>query len=299
MGVSRKRKKGLGIGRRGKCHKVSPSRRGAARPAIRAWVAEAWIDAQGHHREPQAVDAIPLFAVSVHEMLSPTIPARMNLLVDVMARFAARVPEDRPSLWAFPGGYFGGDWTGIDESLLEQRLRNAAAAFPTLAAVAAGVDHGGYRTNQGAWVLQLNRQRDLEIRRIVRAATPLHRRVVHVGGLEAVVFVCGEFTGSYTQPNGPYNGSEMLSDPAQQLLSCRLLVDLAHSRVPGSVYKVPSPRWVHQIQMESFSLSGAGLLTHHHGGELVEGRAKFDCASNWIIYRGRTWLDDQFVSPIP
>jgi hypothetical protein len=89
-----------------------------------------------------------------------------------------------------------------------------------------------------------------------------------------------------------------LSNPAQQLADCDLLVDLAHRCVPGCVSGSSSPRWVHRQQMKRFSGRGVAVLTHHHEGALVQGRPHFKHQSNWVIFRGGEWLVTSSVTAL-
>ena len=78
-----------------------------------------------------------------------------------------------------------------------------------------------------------------------------------------------------------------LNEPVRQLADCRLMIDLAHSRVSGTVTAASAPpRLSHQRQLERFAPHGAGLLVHHHGGLMTGGRAANKHQSGWVIYRG-------------
>jgi hypothetical protein len=264
------------------------------------WVAEAWVDAEGHEASSQVPGAVGVFAVSVHEQYPTNEHQRLLLLQEVPQRLGSRVPQGHDSLWVYPGGYFGFDassfaWPGFDAHAVRAGLARVLRAYPSRARLALGADG----EPQQVWVCWLEANGSLQVQVITRHRCDLPERRIMVGSMRAAFFVCGEFTGSYTEANGPYCGNHYLSDPATQLEDCRLLVDLAHSRVKGSVYRAPGPRQVHQRQMLRFAPQGTSVLTHHHPGGQTAGRARNDCQSNWVIFRGGRRLDDGRVHSIP
>jgi hypothetical protein len=133
---------------------------------------------------------------------------------------------------------------------------------------------------------------------MTRHECDLKARIVAIGPVDAAFFVCGEFTGSYTENNGPYFQNRYLNDPASQLSDCRLLIDVAHHRVRGTIDAAPGPRLVHQRQMLRFASRGTAILTHHHPGHTVAGRARNDSQSNWVFFRGGSRLSDTQVHTI-
>jgi hypothetical protein len=281
-------------------------------PHVRAWVAEAWIDAAGQKADSVIDAAAAVFAVSVHEEYPASEEARVRLLEDIGREFSSRVPAGTASLWVFPGGYFGFDaakyvalklrgadtdqaWIGFDRTAVLRRLPQIVRTYPREAKLAFGADDD----SQQLWITWARQDGSLERKEITRECSPLPARKFPVGTVTGAFFVCGEFTGSGTSQNGPFCGQEILNKPASQLADCQLLVDLAHSRIRGSVYGPPGPRQVHQRQMERFSAHGAAVLTHHHPGKEVSGRARNDSQSAWVVYKGGEWLDDSQVTALP
>jgi len=265
---------------------------------------------------------VTIITVCVNQAYSAATEARLDLMSEVARRHPGWVASDTPSLWVFPGGYFGFDasksrgpksgghglahqkrrngWPGMAEeqtSALHGRLDDLRRKFPPGAWIAIGVDSS--RERQGAWLLRNDGPGRMVPDEIVRGITPLDKRKFTIGSLKAAFFVCGEVTGSRTNGGGPFHEDEFLTNPARQLRDCGLLVDLAHLRVPGAVFAArPSPRWTHQRQLEGFAAHGAAMLAHHHGGHVVGDRARFEHQSNWIAFRGRQWLDDP-VEAVP
>jgi hypothetical protein len=270
------------------------------------WVAEAWTDAEGRETSPEARNAVGIFAVSVHEQYPADVRQRLQLLREVSHRLGCRVPTGNDSLWVYPGGYFGFNaaafrededkaWPGFDAPTVLAELPAVLRAYPSRARLAFGADD----KRQQVWVCWLAADGSLGLRTITRHDCDLPQRGVEIGPVRVAFFVCGEFTGSETIANGPYCGNTYLTDPAAQLSDCRLLIDVAHSRVKGSVHGPPGPRLVHQQQMRRFAVQGAAVLTHHHPGWQTAGRARDDCQSNWVVFRGGTWLDSDRVQVLP
>ncbi len=291
----------------------------------RAWVSRATIDAKGRRLDGLATsDGVTIITVCVDQAYDTEMEARLELMGAVARLGWARgwVASGRPSLWVFPGGYFGFDasksrgpksggrglarqkrrsaWPGIiaeEAVVLERRLDDVRKEFPVGSQIAIGVDQS--RERQGAWVLRDDGSGRMLKDEIIRGRTRLAGRKFMIGNLKAAFFVCGEMTGSRTDGGGSSHEGELLTNPTHQLKDCGLLVDLAHLRVPGAVRATrPSPRWVHQRQMERFARSGAGMLAHHHGGILVGTHARFEHQSNWIIFCGGRWLMDP-VEDVP
>jgi hypothetical protein len=280
---------------------------GSARlPKPWCWVAEACIDSEGTEAAAQTPEALRVFAVSVHEQYPTDERQRLLLLQEVAQRLGSRAPPGCDSLWVYPAGYFGFDaaafrdgsveaWPGFDVNVVRERLPTVLRGYPSLARLAVGADDQAQRL----WVSWLDASGSLQLQTITRHHCKLPDRVMAIGPIRAAFFVCGEFTGSCTEANGPYWGNEYLCDPAVQLADCRLLVDLAHSRVKGGVYRPPGPRLVHHRQMLRFAARGTAILTHHHPGCQSAGRARDDCQSNWVIFRGGMRLDNSRVHVIP
>jgi hypothetical protein len=245
-----------------------------------------------------------MFAVSVRDSFSIAIEDRLGLLSEVAARFAHRVPSGVPSLWVFPGGYFGysaarGEWRRLNVDTrrrIEGGIRSRARNFPVSSLIAVGVDNG---ETQQVWVTARGRRR-VSVSRITRGVSQLPSRRFRVDSIEVAFFICGEFTGSQTDQNGPFcnDGTGRacyLRDPVQQLRGCDVLVDLAHYKVSGSISGLCGPRMVHRRQMERFSSKGVAVLTHHHAGSLSGGRPHFKHQSNWIVFRDTVWLPESAV----
>lgn len=281
-------------------------------PNPSGWYVFDWIDAQGNRVAGHTPGAVGVMGVCVHRLLSTSIAARLAFMDAVLA-IATVKAAGRPVFIALPGGFFGFDadmwweetgdaWVGLALTTAQATAIRAhvQARIDQLAvgsAIAFGSDTGRYNAQQALCVVQ----RETPARVIYRATTPLANRHVQVGLLRATVFVCGEFTGSYTGANGPYHGALHLDDPAAQLAGTGLLVDLAHAFVRGTVEaSLAGPRNVHQGQMEAFSETGASLLVHHHDGALAgAGHQRCDTASNWLLFRGGGWIGEAEVHPIP
>lgn len=257
-----------------------------------AWVAITAVSSGGARAAVQAQGSVAVLAVSVHEAAPSGMNARLDLARRVIARCAHRVAPGQASLWVFPGGYFGYGWRGLDLAALQVGLDAVISDLPANAVLVAGADTG--EDDQQVWVARAGAAQ-ADIQTIRRRQTPLQGRSFAVGAVRAAAFVCGEFTGSRTKANGPYHEREFLTDPVVALAGCDVLVDVAHRRVRGSVNGDASPRMVHQLQMERFASRGTAVLVHHHGGERRYGRAKADCASNWIVHRGGEWLSERDV----
>lgn len=285
-----------------------PPRRGRGLP--RAWVAMGRVDPDGRRASTLASTATSIFAVSVNSSVPATVRARIQLMDDIAQSLRSRVPSGTGSLWVFPGGYFGfnaavNNWTGLQTAeldALKHEIRRISPTFPVGSILMFGVDLGAERPQQ-AWIAECG-VRNAIIGQVTRGKTPLHQRVFSVGLHHAAVFVCGEFTGSQTDNNGPFfidteGTPTYLNAPEQQLRHCQILVDLAHQRVSGSVHASPNRRMVHQRQMERFSRHGVAVLTHHHDGVQNAGRANFKHQSNWIVFPEGEWVSDVDVADVP
>jgi hypothetical protein len=232
--------------------------------------------------------------------------ARLRLLCDVGRQVGNRVPPRTESLWVFPGGYFGFDgsaprgsdeeWPGFDRNAVRRQLATVLTAYPVGATLVFGADYAYGEGTQQAWICWRRAEGNCHLRTVIRGATDIPDRRFSVGPLCAAVFVCGEFTGSRTEQNGPYYRNRVLDNPVVQLGECRLLIDLAHFRIQGTVYGRPGPRRVHEAQMQRFSAHGAAVLTHHHPGLMIGNRARTGSQSNWVVFRGGQWLDERHVS---
>src|SRR5262249_42770006 len=154
--------------------------------------------------------------------------------------------------------------------------------YPPGATLVFGADGPCGEDVQQVWVCWRTPEGASDLHTITRGKTDLPDRTLQIGPVCAAFFVCGEFTGSRTEANGPYCPGRYLDDPVSQLADCRLLVDVAHSRVPGSVHGSPGQWRVHERQMLRFSRHGAAVLTHHHPGRLVDGRPRTGSQSNWV-----------------
>ncbi len=275
--------------------------------AVRAWVAEGRVSRDRRRVRGRGRPALVMFAISVHDSMSTAIDERLRLISDVAARFSRRVPSGVPSVWVFPGGYFGFNaaaqaWRRFGADALreiEKGIRRRALHYPIGSLIAVGVDNAAA---QQAWVVRRGR-RDIAISRITRGVSPLPARRFTAGWADVAFFVCGEFTGSYTYQNGPFcrdgNGrTSYLDDRLKQLRGCDVLVDLAHQKVSGSISGRCSPRMVHRRQMERFSHRGVAVLTHHHAGLLLDDRRHFKHQSNWIVFRNARWLPEAAVNEI-
>lgn len=274
----------------------------------RAWVAQGWMRTDGHRAELGDAGAIRVFAVSVHERVSAAPESRLRLLCDLARGLGRGVAPNTYSLWVLPGGYFGfdsyrRDWIELteDEMRAIQRriLSDVLPLFPARSTVVLGMDPDD---RQFVWAGQIDGSgRTAEVCNAERHHADLQRRRIDVGGLIASCFVCGEFCGSRTANNGPFDADaappQFLDDPVRQLRDTRLLIDLAHSRVSGTIVAESAPqRLSHQRQLERFAPHGAGLLVHHHAGQLTAGRPASKHQSGWLIYRGGRWLEESAVS---
>ena len=265
-----------------------------------AWALLTWINADGYEAEPQTQDALAIVTISVNLEFPPDTASRLALVAHVAGEFGAKV-DGFESLWVLPGGYFG--WgvhalSGATMKDLDSRMLNLLErSFPKRATIVAGADVGQAREDEGvrAWRLPSG-----VVLAVARTRTPLDdRKLRFLGGdLIGAFFTCGEFAGSPTRANGPFCGGQLLSNVSRQLPDCRLLIDLAHKNVSGTLAPLgkPSPRWVHQRQMIEFSRVGTAVLAHHHLGETTAGRPKFTSQSDWVVHRGGTWTA---VPPVP
>ena len=284
---------------------------GRRRAAQRAWIAEGRADERGCQLRSNDKPALLIYAVSVRDSLSVTVEDRLRLLDDVRKRFAQGVPPGVASLWVFPGGYFGysaarEQWQHLDVQalrLLERKFINRVRHFPAPSLIAVGVDsrsraHSSDPTQQ-LWVAE-RRGHSVSVSKVTRGESQLVDRQFTVGSTKAAFFICGEFTGSKTEENGPFcvdsDGRKcFLNDVARQLRGCSVLVDLAHNKVSGSISGSCNQHMVHRLQMERFSRRGISVMTHHHAGRLTNGRPHFKHQSNWIVFRGTTWLAESAV----
>lgn len=270
----------------------------------RAWIAEGWVNHEWRLAQSSYEAALIVFAISVQESFSVAIRDRLHLINDVADYCSSRVPAGVPSLYVFPGGFFGFDalnnkWRRFHRNTLrqiEEGIQSRVCCFPFNSLIAIGVDND---TNQQALIAGQN-QGSIRISKITRGETSLACRQFTVGSVRIAFFICGEFTGSQTYQNGPFcineNGrSDFLENPIGQLPTCNVLVDLAHHRVSGSTSGICNPRMVHRRQMIRFSRKGVALLAHHHAGLRVDGRSHFKHQSNWIVFRGGRWLTESKV----
>lgn len=284
-------------------------------PAQRGWCAVAWLDSAGNRVTPRTPGSIVVVAICVHRRCPSQVHARLDL-VDACIAIAVEEAAGHPALVVLPGGFFGFDaeawwqgapdpWAGLgltpaDDAMITARVGHAANMLGVGSAVVFGRDDGMLNRDQVAWVIQRGVPAPQVIR---RGSTSIAARHVQVGPVRATVFVCGEFTNSRTRVNGPFDGRTYLNlhDPATSIVGTGVLVDVAHAHVRGTVEaENAGPRNVHQRQMEEFSSSGASVLVHHHdGAKARKGHTRCDCASDWIMFRGGLWLEEQAVQPIP
>lgn len=286
-----------------------PAPRARPTPATRGWYVLTWMDGQGNSVAAHAPGSVAVMAVSVHRLVPTATVARLQLMDTVVAIAAAAAPK-HPVFITLPGGFFGFDadawweetgdpWAGLaftpaQAAAVRVHAQALVDGLPAGSAITFGSDIGAANSDQALCVIQ----HATAARVIRRTSTPLSGRHVQVGPLRATVFVCGEFTGSPTSANGPFYNGRLLQ--VTDLAGTGLLVDLAHAHVTGTVHAPTAPpRNVHQGRMEAFSSAGASLLVHHHGGEITAGRARKDAASNWVLFRGGTWVDERAVTHIP
>lgn len=244
----------------------------------------------------------------------------MRLMRDVAALRTNLVSDPCPSLWIYPAGYFGFD--ALRFAQLRSEKADPAPAWPALpadnldniqqllvekilplygarATLVVGVDDGA---RQLAWVGQTDADGQMKSHSIiVRGNTAVSARSFSAGKLRAAAFVCGEFTGCATESNGPFYDDggqrQYLCEPTQQLADVKLVIDLAHSHVPGTVKAaVAHQRYPHQRQMERLANAGiASVLTHHHADEQVQGRPANRHQSSWLLFADGTWADESSV----
>jgi hypothetical protein len=252
---------------------------------VSAWVAAADAMRDGSPAEAGRAD-FRVVALSVHSSFPLDIDARRALLVRLVESNAHR---HRPTVIQLPAGFFETDLTLLDG--LRRAVRKELEPFLARAVVVVGADETSTSASrrQEAWAMGLGGAVDLAV---VRDETPAARRVFGIGGARAVVFVCGEVGGGKACN---YRGE---TEPAE-LRDRTLLLVPSHARVPGSVTAAPAnPRWAHQSELVRFSSRGMGVLTHHHDGVLTAGRPRHDAQSDWIIFRGGTWLWEKGGTPI-
>lgn len=275
---------------------------GSSPPAVspRAWIASAYLCADGTREQAPDVAPLLILAASVNEMMPATVHARLNLMRDV---FEASKRFLRPGLIlivVFPGGYFGFDArqyiidrnahrSGLTPQELEHIRKEVpallAASLPEGSHVAFGVDNDD---RQQVWVAST--------RGIVKEISRASREVAcNVGSdaqeVHAAFFVCSDVAGF--EPEGG-----RLDAPLNR---CRLFIDLAHLRVQGTVRSdKPSPRWIHERALNALSAHGAAVLVHHHGGATTQaGHVDFRHQSNWIIYKQGPWVDQKSIISVP
>jgi hypothetical protein len=70
--------------------------------------------------------------------------------------------------------------------------------------------------HQQVWVCWLGLDGSLQVQVITRHCCDPPERKTRVEPMRAAFFVCGEFTGSYTEAKGPYCENQYLSNPATQ-----------------------------------------------------------------------------------
>lgn len=278
---------------------IPPASHSRARPSPQAWYVLTWMDAKGRKVAAKSTGSVAVMAVCVHRLFPTAVPARLDLLERVVG-IATVEAETFPILVALPGGFFGFDadlwkrgdpdpWrdlkpTSTEDGAIRVRVQAAVNRLGPSSAVAFGRDDGGAKSDQVAWIFQ---PAATKVREIRRACTPVAARHVTVGSITATIFVCGEITGSHTPANGAFDGNRHLYDSVADLPGTQLLVDLAHAYVRKS----GGPRHPHFGQMTWFSSVGASVLVHHHAGELKgSGEAHFASRSDWILFRGGTWV---------
>lgn len=269
------------------------------RPEIRAWAAVGHIDLQGRRCDVAAKSSLCVVALCINESYPLEIVERIELMTAAVHKMA-HVLEGKPSLWVYPAGYFGFDaseyargnkaaaWPGVNVSVIQERLAEIVDAHPRGAWVAFGVDT---KDEQQAWVVRgvdAGSGATLERHTIQQNDSSLENHCVELvpGGLRAAFFVCAEIT-SYED----------------RLSSCRVVVDLAHVHVPGTVWSNHEGwRMMHQGALTKVAAHGAAVLTHHHAGQYTKaGHPRYDQQSNWILFRGKgtDWLDSKEVVEIP
>lgn len=280
------------------------SRSAGEQPPERAWVATGIIDGDGNRCRVADERALAIVAVSVNEGCAPEIEERIDLMRDVVREVerSKRIPAGVLSLWVYPGGYFGFDaleysngdkakaWSGLDPDDINKRLVEIVKVHPPGAWIVFGVDLGSEINKQQAWLVRGDGSKSgcvSILRMILRNQTSLSDRCCALDdrGLRAAFFVCGEIAA--------YNG---------QLSDCRLIVDLAHLRVPGTVRcDYAGARMLHQRAFEEEAGHCSAVLAHHHIGEkTAAGTDHFMNQSNWIMFRGDkpAWLDSSEVETI-
>lgn len=101
--------------------------------------------------------------------------------------------------------------------------------------------------------------------------------------------MCGEFTGSRTEPNGPFDEQDgtpaYLTNVAAMLADCHVLVDIAHTRAEGA--------------LQAASSAPCSVLVHHHDGQPTAGRSTDHCRSDWLCFKGGEWIGPDAVVPVP
>lgn len=296
----------------------------AANPPESAW----WVLAPVGRRGLKNPGEAAVMAVCVSESYPTGSEARIALLNQISA--LAR-PKGMPVVYLLPAGFFGFDakrfyeqkrhkkdlglaWLGLSAASLEalkgQLYQEILGWFGAQATLVVGIDCGPCAEEQFAWIGQTD-VNGIPTRSylVQRSQTSLGKRKVPIGNnITAAVFVCGEFSGSYGEKNGPFcvdsGVSEYLAGLDGRLDGIDLVVDVAHSRVP---MMTPSPcklafrgRYLFQNQMDQLaSLGIACALAHHHAGEQhSDGSPKSHHHSGWVVGASRKWIPKNTAQPI-
>ena len=188
--------------------------------------------------------------------------------------------------------------SSTEEASLKRRLSAVLRrSYPLHATVAFGVDRKD--GDQFAWIME-RQSGVVSWQAVMRGNADVAARTRRVGRLNAAFFVCGEFTGSATDNNGPYFKDQLLTSPVATLADCQILVDLAPC--PGQWHhrgSCKSTNGAPKATRRRFSKHGTGILIyHHHGGVLVNGRSHMKHQSTWMVFRGGQWIDNTAVLAI-
>jgi hypothetical protein len=269
-------------------------------PTPKGWIAEAWIDSEGNETKSSVPGNVGVFAICVNSNYATDAEQRITLLKEVAHGYASHVPSGHASLFVFPAGFFSfppnfSDWDDESDKTvveneafpLQNRLEDALSHYPPNAWVAVGVDHYQGFVQQ-VWLCSFGQDKKITVRKITRHSGDVNDHKVSIGPLIGTFFVCAEFYEDH-----------YLSNSCGRLADCRLLVDLAHRHVRGTIDGDPSPRMSHLSHIIEFVPHGTAVLTHHHSGRRTSGRARNDCRSDWIFFKGGKRLDPRQVRPIP